>query len=161
MKYILLGLPILLFGCASRQAKIDRASKLLRANHIQLASLCAEQFPIRERFISGKEIVKTDTFSMAGAQMPCPSLPNQASVFVKCPDGQKVIKTVTKTDTIERENTARVAHLSNRLEKEQDQRNVAEMSLDKSRKKLAIQSLISAVLSVVIIFHAIARWKLR
>lgn len=151
----------LLYGCASQQTKIDRASKLLRANNSQLASLCAEQFPIRERFISGKEVIKADTISMTGTHVPCPSFPDRELFFVKCPDGKNIIKTVTKTDTLERENTAKVVDLSNRLEKEQDQRNIAETSRDKYRKRAAVQSLISACLSAIIVFYAIARWKLR
>jgi hypothetical protein len=161
MKYILISLLTLLFGCASQQTKIDRASRLLRANNGQLASLCAEQFPIRERFISGKEIIKADTINVAGIHVPCPALPDQEPVFVKCPDGKKIIKTVYKTDTLERENTAKIVYLSTRLEKEQDRRNIAEASRDKYRKRAVIQSLMSACLSAMIIFYLIIRWKLR
>jgi hypothetical protein len=161
MKYILLSLLTLLFGCASQQTRIDRASRLLRANNGQLASLCAEQFPIRERFISGKEIIKADTISVAGIHVPCPALPDQEPVFVKCPDGKKIIKTVTKTDTIERENTAKIAYLSTKLEKEQDRRNIAEADRDKYRKRASIQSLISAFVTAVLIFSVFVRWKLR
>lgn len=152
IKYILPCLAALLCSCASQRSKIERASTLLRANHGQLAPLCAEQFPIRERFISGKEIIKTDTLRLSGQTFPCPPILGKKTGFIRCPDSQKVTKVVTKTDTIERENTAQIAYLNNRLLNVQDRLTQTEESRDSLQKRFNTSKWLSLISTVILCF---------
>lgn len=113
MKKIYLFVPILLLSsCASRQQK---AANFFRQNPNQLAEVCADLFPIRERVIPGALITKTDTTTLAGIILPCPPADGEKTVFISCPGTKKVTQVTTRTDTVIKENTARIAELSGRL----------------------------------------------
>lgn len=103
---------VLLSSCASRQQK---AADFFHQNPNQLAEVCADLFPIKERIILGKETTKTDTVQQAGMLLPCPPADGKKTVFISCPGTKKVTQATTRTDTIIKENTARIAELSGRL----------------------------------------------
>ena len=159
-RYISICLLALLCSCATQKTKTDRAINALRSNQAQLASLCAEQFPIKERVIVGKEIIKVDTIQLAGIEIPCPDSPDQKPVFVRCPDVKKITKTIFKTDTIERENTARIVSISNRLYQMEIQLKETENLRDKYKKKADTQSLFNAILIGIGLFCIAYRFKL-
>lgn len=148
-----------MYSCASQQKRIDQAYNLVRANNSRLANLCAEQFPVHERFIKGKEITKIDTIHVAGKTFLCPPS-GQKTALIRCPETKTIIKTVSKTDTIELENTARIVDLNNQLSIEREQRKYAEVSRDKYHRHLRISTWIGIISTALICLNAFLRWKL-
>ena len=99
MKKILIAVSaLLLSSCIS----VEKAEKVMRANPVELAKLCADCFPVKVSevkidsiFIKGKTTVRTDT-----VQADCP---DGTKVKVKCPE----CKLVTP-DTIRINNVTKI-----------------------------------------------------
>jgi hypothetical protein len=111
----------LLSSCASQQKQADGAYRFFRQHPAHLARLCADQFPVREHWIGGKEIIQTDTLHVAGEIVPCPPSNEDKTGFIRCPGSKTIIQKVLKTDTLVRENSARIAQLMGELQASQHQ----------------------------------------
>lgn len=107
----LFAISFLLCACSSQKNYADRAYRFFRENPMQLASLCADKYPVRGDYRLGEEQIRTDTIVSEVAVLP--RLENR---FYKCPPNTKVVQRVRRVDTLFLENTARVAHLSAQLE---------------------------------------------
>lgn len=110
-RYLLISI-LLLSACASRK---EKAAAFFRQNPGQIAVLCADAFPIKERLISGKEIIQMDTAKTAALLVPCPPHYGQKTAFISCPGSKVVTRKVFRTDTLIKENTARISYLSDQL----------------------------------------------
>lgn len=84
----------------------------------ELAGICADKYPPKTEYKQGQTIVKSDTAYLPGDSIPCPpSIIGKDTVMVKvkCPDHRIIYDTITRTDTIQVENTTRVADLYGKL----------------------------------------------
>src|SRR5687767_2084328 len=100
MRYYLLLLPFLLFGC---KAKIDWASE------------CAQRYPVKETFIAGKPVYFRDTLTIKGDSIPCPEVEGKNgqkyTPKVKCPDQKYIKDSVVVHDTTIVEDRAKISLL--------------------------------------------------
>jgi len=113
-----MGLALVIGACSTQQRQAEGAYRFFRAHPLQLATLCADQYPVRSEYKRGAETIRTDTLFMQNEQIiPCPPpAAGQKNSFVKCPPHTQVIQRISRTDTLFRENTARVSQLSTQLE---------------------------------------------
>lgn len=77
IKYIIIFLIFIISSCAG--AKKKRAHRYFNENKKELAELCLERFPIKEKIVKGDTIRITDTLKVV----------DKIPVFVDCPDGTK------------------------------------------------------------------------
>jgi len=85
----------LLFGCKAKQ--------------IDWANECATRYPIKETFIHGKDYFHTDTLRGDCVIVNCDPIILKA----KCPPTLTITKTISRVDTVVKENTAKLAALTN------------------------------------------------
>ncbi len=112
MRSILFASIFFLSACVTQQKQADRAHRFFRENPYALASLCANQYPVRNEYKPGAEQIRIDTITTEVPLLPCPP----QNRFYKCPPNTKITQRIMRTDTLFRENTARVAKLSMQLE---------------------------------------------
>jgi hypothetical protein len=119
------GLAVfLLFGCKAKQ--------------IDWANECSNRYPIKEKIVKGETIYYTDTIIEPGLIIQADPI----LLKVKCPDSKTITKTITRTDTIIKENTAKLKALERdyntiyiQLSKEQEKRLTAEETAQKSNRQ--------------------------
>ena len=103
-----------LFGCATQK----KAEKYYKKHPVELAKECAEKYPVTEKYLPGDTIINYDT--LWGIEYRTDTLKSEPQVITETKTIQ-VPKIVTKwvrvTDTIVRENTARVAVLGSQIAK--------------------------------------------
>ncbi|MFN8406768.1 MAG: hypothetical protein U0X71_04735 [Sphingobacteriaceae bacterium] len=133
---------LLLSSCASQQKQADRAYRFFRQNPTNLAKLCADQYPVKEQWIAGKEIIQIDTIRLADEKVPCPTLGNQKTAFIRCPGAKTIVQKIHRTDTLFRENTARITDISNQL-------NETKMELAITKRRTKLLSLICATVCLL------------
>lgn len=155
---ILLSLVFMLIlnlGCNLQQKREDRAYRFFREHPAKLAELCANEYPPKDSISPGKEILITDTLKVPGDSIPCPPVPGQKPVFVKCPEQKTITNTRTKTDTIFRENTARVASLNAKLQEANTKLAICDNQFQeetKEKQKFKAFALVEGVLLLICAF---------
>lgn len=82
----------LLFGCRTKK-EIDWANE------------CATRYPIKEKIVKGETVYYTDTIIEPGLIIQADPI----LLKVKCPDSKIITKTISRTDTIIKENTAEIS----------------------------------------------------
>lgn len=102
----LIFLVLFLFGCTT--SKVGRAKRVLDENPIDAAQYCANKFPIKDSIVY-KDSVHLDTLYVGE--------PYFDTILVQCPDTvikvvtriepKTIVKTVTQTKEVYRENTAK------------------------------------------------------
>ena len=122
----------LLFGC--------RAKK-----EIQWDEECARRYPIKEKIIKGETVYYTDTIIEPGLIIQADPI----LLKVKCPDSKVITKTISRVDTIIKENTAQIKLLEREKEEsdtkyqaEQEKRLTAEETAQKSNRRLTYAVLV-------------------
>lgn len=101
-------LVLLLTGCATQK----KADKFYKKHHDKLAELCADKFPVVEKFLPGDTVTNYDT--LWGLEIHTDTLVSEPQVIVqtKTVNVPKIVtKTVTIHDTIIKENTAKIVNL--------------------------------------------------
>lgn len=110
MKYLIF-IAVLLSACTTERKVV----KYLNENPKVSSLYCADKFPVKETFIKGKEIIKSDTVTTIDTVIT-EHLVKGETVYIK--SISKPCKSITKyisvTDTIVKENTTRVSYLSDR-----------------------------------------------
>ena len=106
----LLFLLIILTGCAT-QKKADK----FYAKHPELLALkCATTYPVKDSIIKGDSVVHFDTLWETYTD----TLISEPQVIIETKIVPKTVtKWISRTDTIIRENTARVSFLNSQIEK--------------------------------------------
>lgn len=80
MKYLIIGSLLLLSSCMS----VEKAEKVMRANPVELAKLCADCFPVKK-----SEVIKGDIVYLPSDTVYVESV-EVVEVIADCPDGTKV-----------------------------------------------------------------------
>lgn len=156
---------VLLISCATQQKKEDRSYRFFRENPAKLATLCADQYPVKDSISPGKEIVTHDTVKVAGIVIPCPQPtinPGTGKTepgSVQCPPAKTITNTITKRDTIFQENTARIADLLYKLEIEKDLHKKFELKADENQESTNKWRLFAIAASVGLIGFTILKFR--
>ncbi len=159
-KLMLFILVLFITGCASQEKKHFKAQQFYLESKKELAVLCNSEFPSETIFIKGKEVIKTDTiFSNIVTTLEC-----EDGKIKECSKEKVIYKTITKTDTIQKSNTAletKLRHEINELtadnillykEKEKALKDLKTAEKENKKLKLYIAGLILALfISVVVI----------
>ena len=104
---------ILLSGC-SLEKRIAKA-KVLAYNHPErFADVCSKLYPVVPTYIKGKDSIVEKTVEVKGDSIPCPPNEKGEVVKVKCPDQKIIYQNVYRTDTVEKESTAKLSALQQR-----------------------------------------------
>jgi PBP1b-binding outer membrane lipoprotein LpoB len=93
----------------SEQKKIDKA-KIVAINHPNdFASICSQLFPVKESFIKGKDSIRTDTVTKTNTVTVTRVIKGDTvRVDVECPKEKVITRYVNRTDTVIKENTAKL-----------------------------------------------------
>jgi hypothetical protein len=102
---------LLLTSCVTPKKAVDVLSR--PKNEPYLASICAEKYPVKDSIIKGDSIVRFDTLweTFTDTLISEPKVITETRIVPKT-----VTKWITRTDTIIRENTAKVAVLGSQIE---------------------------------------------
>jgi len=109
----------IVFGVTSCTTE-RKAIKFLNKHPLVAADYCASKYPVVPTYIKGKDSIIEKTVEVKGDSIPCPPNEKGEVVKVKCPDAKLVYQNVYRTDTITKENTAKLSALQlryNDLEK--------------------------------------------
>lgn len=142
-RVIYISIVLTLTSCAGMKKK--KAYRYFNENKKELAELCLDKFPIREKTIKGDTITITDTLKII----------DKVPVFVDCPDGTKkecppketkyIERIRTVTDTIVKIDTREKYLLELEIQEKNDKIN----SLQKQRKALIYTSVSLLLLLIV------------
>ena len=106
---------LLLSSCVTPKKAVDILSR--PKNEPQLAALCATKYPVRDSIIKGDSVIRFDTLweTFIDTLISEPQVITETRIVPKT-----VTKWITRTDTIIRENTAKVSVLNSQIEKLKD-----------------------------------------
>lgn len=121
-------------SCSTLEKRIGKAKVLAYEHPNEFASFCADKFPVKENVIKGKDSIRTDTVVEEKiVRVPVVVKGDTVYVEAKCPKSNTVTRTVTRTDTVVKENTAKtiamqleMSKMNNELVKERTLREGAE-----------------------------------
>ena len=143
--YICFAVIIILALTSCAGMKKKKAYRYFNENKKELAELCLDKFPIREKKIKGDTVTIIDTLKII----------DKVPVFVDCPDGTKkecppketkyIERIRTVTDTIVRIDTREKYLLELEIQEKNDKIN----SLQKQRKALIYTSVSLLLLLIV------------
>lgn len=130
---VLFGM-VLLQSCSTLEKRISKAKSIAYQNPKDFADLCATLFPVKEQIIKGKDSIITDTVREEKiVKVPVVVKGDTVIVEARCPKSSTVTRTVTRVDTIVKENTAKLtavqielSKMNNELVKETSLREEAE-----------------------------------
>lgn len=110
MKNLFFGFIAILIasGCSTFNKQKSKAEQFYQRYPNELARVCADAFPVKEKLIPGKETVKHDTTLVAGPEIKCPPAADGKQTTLHCPPTKNITHYVYRTDTLIKENTARV-----------------------------------------------------
>lgn len=142
-RLIYICIALALTSCAGMKKK--KAYRYFNENNKELAELCLERFPIKEKTVKGDTVTIIDTLKII----------DKVPVFVDCPDGTKkecppketkyIERIRTVTDTIIKIDTREKYLLELEIQEKNDKIN----SLQKQRKALIYTSVSLLLLLVV------------
>jgi gamma-glutamylcyclotransferase (GGCT)/AIG2-like uncharacterized protein YtfP len=117
-----------LCSCSTLEKKISKAKVIAYENPKSFAEFCATTFPVTEKLIKGKDSLRVDTL-IEEKVVKVPVYIDGDTIYVaaKCPKNKTIVNTVYRTDTLVKENTAKLDDLRQSYDK-----------LDKSYKELLI-----------------------
>jgi len=157
--FVLLIIAGFLQGCSTLEKRINKAKVVARENPNSFASFCVESFPVKEKFIKGKDSIVIDTLIQEKiVKVPVIIKGDTTYVDVKCPKATTVYKTVVRIDTVIKEDTAKLADLRQQIDKSNKDYKEKDLSLQKALKSSTsrlywiIGLAILALLAIVIIF---------
>ena len=111
---LIITVVVLLNGCMTERKRADIFHRYARENPIDLAELCADEFPVKTITTKGK----TDTVTMRDTlrvKVPVPVPGGTDTLWADCPPAEHVYHYINRTDTIMQENTAMIAELQGKL----------------------------------------------
>ena len=111
---LIITVVALLSGCMSERKRADIFHRYARENPIELAEICADEFPVKTITTKGK----TDTVTMRDTlrvKVPVPVPGGTDTLWADCPPAEHVYHYINRTDTIMQENTAMIAALQGKL----------------------------------------------
>ena len=124
---------IIVFGVASCTTE-RKAIKFLNKHPFVAADYCANKFPVIPTYIKGKDSIIEKTVEVKGDSIPYPPNEKGEVIKVKCPDAKVVTRDVYRTDTITKENTAKLSALQQRYNNLDKQYAITKDKLTDARK---------------------------
>ena len=100
-----------MLGCISEKKARFKAEQFYKDHPKELAQTCAKKFPIHSQYIEGITIVRKNTTIEKGILLDCP----EQQKTLCYPDSKTIYIKTVRVDTVVKENTAKVAMLSNQL----------------------------------------------
>jgi hypothetical protein len=94
-------------GCTTQK----KAVRWMNEHPVVLAELCNDQYPVKETFVKGQTIYETDTLIEPGLIIQADPI----LLKVKCPPSKTIKVIERRTDTIMKENTAKLRLVLNDL----------------------------------------------
>lgn len=167
-KIIIILIGLIFLGCSTEkkfQKNKAKAENFYIEYPQELAKICSFKFPVTEKYIPGKEIVKTDTITVIKKDLvyiDCEKQENKGKL-VKCPDCKEIVRYVEKIriDTIVKENTANVKVWENKSEewrKKYDEENNKNILLNSKNRDLKRNLIILGIVLVLFISYRIYRF---
>ena len=124
------------FSSCNPQRKIQKAERVLKDNNA-LAKICADEFPVKEIYIKGDSVLTLDTLYIGG-EVVYDTVETKDTVTItitKTLPAKVITKTILVTDTVVKENTARVADLTNIVNKKDTEIAVLQADRDNWKAK--------------------------
>lgn len=144
---------LLLSSCVSVQKKRSRAHDFFRDHPTELAELCADKFPPSIEYRPGKPVIKSDTTIITDTvtiRVDCPD-----GTQVDCPPARNIIirDTMFVTDTIYKENTARIEELLLKAERS-ERLHIVEQALRQEAESRASKRgwALAGLLTVIVLY---------
>lgn len=110
--FILVLLALCLTSCATLEKRISKAKVLAYEHPKEFAGFCSDAFPVKEKYIKGKDSLRIDTVTEEKiVKVPVIIKGDTIYVDAKCPQSKVVTNTVYRTDTLVKENTAKITAL--------------------------------------------------
>lgn len=137
-KLSLLLLCLILLGCNAQkqlEKKINKAKVVAYEYPSEFSEFCSKAFPIIPTYVKGKDSIIERTVTVKGDSIPCPENAKGEVMYVKCPDAKIQYKDVFRTDTIVKENTAKVVYLEAKVEATEDKLKESNQDIDKYKKR--------------------------
>jgi hypothetical protein len=145
-----------LSGCSTFQKQQAKAEAFYSQYPNELAKVCADQFPVTERVIKGKDSIHRDTLKKY-ITVNCP--PNgKDTVKLQVPITQTITNTIVRVDSIVKENTAKTQVFK-------DQNGVLGAQNEKLTKDLAAANKLAAdrifwIIRLSILLLALISWHI-
>lgn len=111
--FMAMALLIGLFASCNPQKKLAKAEATLSAAGV-LPKICADRYPVKVEYIKGDSVLTFDTIYVGGIVYDTTTVETKDTVYktiTKTLPAKVVTKTVKVTDTLVKENTARVIAL--------------------------------------------------
>lgn len=151
-RFIIALLPmIFLIGCVNKK----KAIQYVRNSPEVSAKICTELYPIKEIFIPGKEIIKIDTLSEIDTfllKQDTAIINDTVFVSIYIPEIKTITKTMIRTDTIVKRDSAGYKNLQNKIH-EMARRHTA--TLEKTIKQQRRITTLTRILWIVGLIGAI------
>ena len=110
-----------LASCTTERKAVNYFNK-----HPELsAKFCGDAYPVKSEYKPGETIIKRDTVIVSSDSVLCPPAGEKGAnseskpVYVKCPPNKTITQTIFRTDTLIKENTAKLESLRYDLAKVQ------------------------------------------
>lgn len=132
MKYYVIYF-IIVFGVTSCTTE-RKAIKYFDKHQLVAADYCASKYPVIPTYIKGKDSIIEKTVEVKGDSIPCPPNEKGEVVKVKCPDAKLVYQERWRTDTVVKENTAKLSALQLRYNDLDKQHAIQSDKLSEARK---------------------------
>ena len=130
MKKLLFAL--LTFGVISCGNPVRKAISTLDSNPVDAAKYCADKYPVKDSVIY-KDTLRLDTLYMGDIVFD--TIVTKDTVYItKTLPAKTIVKTITQTKEVYRENTARVTQLQLELAAKQQEADKLQGDLAKSEK---------------------------
>lgn len=112
--FMVMALLMGLFASCNPQKKLAKAEATLSAAGV-LPKICAERYPVKTEYIKGDSVLTLDTIYVGGIVYDTTTIETKDTVYktiTKILPEKVVTKLVRITDTLVKENTARVAEVT-------------------------------------------------
>ena len=122
-------------SCSTLEKRIAKAKLVAVENPNSFASLCGQLFPVKEVFIKGKDSVRIDSVTKTNTITVTRVIKGDTVyIDVDCPKEKVVTRTVIRTDTVVKENTANLKTLGVKYDELNTKYVKSEQSLSDAEK---------------------------
>src|SRR5690606_38045719 len=124
----------MLASCMTERKRADIFHRYARENPIDLAELCADEFPVKTITTKGK----TDTLTVRDTlrvKVPVVVPGGTDTLWADCPPSETVYRYINRTDTIMQENTALIAALQGKYAEADKEAEVERALRNKAEKE--------------------------
>ena len=132
-----IGLAVMIIGCLSSCLTTQKAKDYLKEKD-KLAEICAETYPVKEVFIKGDSVTVLDTLYVGENVFDTlyyTIKDTVTRVITKTLPAKVITKTIHVTDTIVKENTARIEDFNIQLRNKEIENGILKADRDNWKSK--------------------------